>query len=172
METESTTATFEAMTESKNNPQEENLDSKAQDRDLVAEICDLKRRLSLSKFGLERFACSDDDIFFYKGFQSYNALIAFRNFVKPCAESLLSWNRARAKVNGNLADTAFPYLQGQTKEKQRKRELQPIDQLWMFLTRVRLGLFERDLAHRFDVSVSTVSDVIVTWANYPLYILL
>ena len=172
METESTTATFEAMTTSKNNPQEENLDSKAQDRDFVTEICDLKQRLSLSKFGLERFASSDDDIFFYTGFQSYNALIAFSNFVRPCTESLLSWNRAHAKVNGNLADTAFPYLQGQTKEKQRKQEIQPIDQLWMFLTRVRLGLFERDLAHRFDVSVSTVSDVIVTWANYPLYILL
>ncbi|XP_068684327.1 uncharacterized protein [Montipora foliosa] len=162
METESTTGTFEAMTASKNNPQEANLD---------AEIYDLRQRLSLSKFGLERFASSDDDIFFYTGFQSYSALIAFWNFVKLCSESLLSWNRARAKVNRILADTAFPYLQGQTKEKQRKREIQPIDQLWMFLTRVRLGLFERDLAHRFDVSVSTVSDVIVTWANY-LYILL
>ena len=74
-------------------------------------------------------------------------------------------------MNGNLADTAFPYLQGQTKEKQRKREIQPIDQLWMFLTRVRLGLFERDLAHSFVVSVSTVSDVVFTWANYH-YILL
>ena len=42
METESTAATFEAMTASKNNPQEDNLDSKAQDRDLVAEIWDLK----------------------------------------------------------------------------------------------------------------------------------
>ncbi|XP_068761975.1 uncharacterized protein [Montipora capricornis] len=169
METESTTGTFEAMTASKNNPQEADLDCKPQDRDLVAEICDLRQRLSLSKFGLERFASSDDDIFFYTGFQSYSSLIAFWNFLKPRSESLLSWNRARAKVNGNLADTAFPYLQGQTKEKQR--EIQPIDQLWMFLTRVRLGLFERDLAHRFDVSVSTVSDVIVTWANY-LYILL
>ena len=41
----------------------------------------------------------------------------------------------------------------------------------MFLTRVRLELFEHGLTHRFDVSVSTVSDVVVTWANY-LYILL
>ena len=49
--------------------------------------------------------------------------------------------------------------------------MEPIDQLWLFLTRVRHGLFERDLAHRFGVSVSTVSDVFVTWANY-LYIML
>ena len=129
IETESTTGTFEAMTASKNNPQEADLDGKPQDRHLVAEICDLRQRHSLSKFGLEQFASSDDDIFFYTGFQSYSALIAFWIFVKPCSESLLSWNRARAKVNGNFADTAFPYLQGQTKEKQRKREIQPIDQL-------------------------------------------
>ena len=85
------------------------------------------------------------------------------------SESLLTWYRAHAKVNGNLADTAFPYLQGETKEKQPKPEIHPIDQLWMFLTRVRLALFECDLTHRFDVSVCTVSDVFVTWANY-LYI--
>ena len=72
METESTTSTFEAVTASKNNPQEADLDCKPQDRDLVAEICDLRQRLSLSKFGLERFASSDDDIFFYTGFQSNN----------------------------------------------------------------------------------------------------
>ena len=98
-------------------------------------------------------------------------MIAFWNFVKPCSESLLSWNQARSKVNGNATDTAFPYLQGQKKEKQRKRKIEPIDQMWMFLPRVRLGLFKRDLAHRFNVSVSTVSDVVITWAHY-LYILL
>jgi len=36
---------------------------------------------------------------------------------------------------------------------------------------VRLGLFERDLAHIFDVSVSTVSDLVVTWANYLIMLL-
>ena len=58
-----------------------------------------------------------------------------------------------------------------SKEKQRKQEIWPIDQLWMFqfLTRVRLGLFERDLTHGFDVT--TVCDVVVACANY-LYILL
>ena len=70
METESASSTFEAMTAPKNNPQEADLDGKAQDRDLVAEICDLRQRLSLSKFGLELFASSVDDIYFYTVFQS------------------------------------------------------------------------------------------------------
>jgi len=156
---------------SENTRREKESEDKLQERDLLAEICELTEKLSLSKFSLERFSSNDDDIFFYTGFQSYEALIAFWNFVKPSAESLLSWNQARFKVNGDLPDTAFPFLQGQKKEKQRKREIQPIDQLWLFLTRVRLGLFERDLAHRFNVSVGTVSDIVITWANY-LYILL
>ena len=41
----------------------------------------------------------------------------------------------------------------------------------MFLTRTRLGLYERDLAHRYGVSIATVSDILVTWVNY-LYIVL
>ena len=76
-------------------------------------------------------------------------------------------------MKGEYADPSvpFPFLQQQENERNRKREMEPIDQLWLFLTRVRLGLFERDLAHRFGVSVSTMSDVFVTWANY-LYIML
>ena len=142
-----------------------------EERDLVAEICELTQKVFLLKFGLERFSSNDDDIFFYTGFSSYETLLTFWNFVKPSAESLLSWNQARSKVNGELEDTAFPYLQGQKKEKQRTREIEPIDQLWMFLSRMRLGLFERDLAHRFNVSVGTVSDIVITWANY-LYLVL
>ena len=110
--------------------------------------------------------------FFYTGFESYQALIAFWDFVKPCSESLISWKNARAKVKGDHADPSvpFPFLQQQKNERNRQREMEPIDQLWLF-TRVRLGLFERELAHRLGVSVSTMSDVFVTWANY-FYIML
>ena len=45
METESASGTFEAMIASTNNPQEACLDGKAQDRDLVVKICDLKQTL-------------------------------------------------------------------------------------------------------------------------------
>ena len=42
-----------------------------EERDLVAENYDLKQKLFLSKFGLERFGSNEDDIFFYTGFQSH-----------------------------------------------------------------------------------------------------
>ena len=56
----------------------------------------------------------------------------------------------------------FPYLHEVDKERERNRNIEPIDQLWMFLTRIRLGLFERDLAPRYGIYLSTVSNVLIT----------
>ena len=61
-----------------------------EERDLIAKNYDLKQKLFLSKFGLERFGSNDGDIFFYTGFQSRRALLAFWNFIKPCSGSLMS----------------------------------------------------------------------------------
>ncbi|CAH3145864.1 unnamed protein product [Porites lobata] len=65
--------------------------------------------------------------------------MAFWNFIKPCSESLMSWNTAREKVKGSSANNAnpFPFLQGQEKQRNRKREIEPIDQLW-FIANVRI----------------------------------
>ena len=45
------------------------------------------------------------------------------------------------------------------------------DQFSLFLNYLRLGLFELDLAERYDCSLSTVSRTLITWANF-LYFLL
>ena len=52
-----------------------------EERDLHAASYDFKQKLFLSKFGLERFGSNDDDIFFYKGFRNYRALMAIWNFI-------------------------------------------------------------------------------------------
>ncbi|XP_041634301.1 uncharacterized protein LOC121503806 [Cheilinus undulatus] len=44
--------------------------------------------------------------------------------------------------------------------------LQPIDEFFLFMTYLSLGLMEKDLAHRFKIHQSTVSCVINTWANF------
>ena len=108
---------------------------------------------------------------FIRVFQiTINTPMAFWDYVKHCAESLNSWNFARSKSEENLTAT-FPYLHEVHKERERSRNIDPIDQPWMFLTRIRLGLFERTLAHRYGVSEATVSDILVTWVNYQ-YIML
>ncbi len=108
----------------------------------------LKFQVKISKFGIERFCGSDEDIFFYTGFPNYKTFTAFWEYVEPSAESLLTWKHARTKAD-NQSDRAFPYLNNEDRQRCKSRNVQPIDQLWMFLTRVRLGLFENDLAFRF-----------------------
>ena len=39
------------------------------------------------------------------------------------------------------------------------------EQLFMTLVRLRLGLLERDLAFRFNISQATVSRITCTWIN-------
>lgn len=53
----------------------------------------------------------------------------------------------------------------------KSEKLPSVDQLFMFLCRVKLGLFEQDLSVRFNISVSTVSRILITWANF-LYVML
>ena len=53
----------------------------------------------------------------------------------------------------------------------RPRCMLLIDELFMFLCRIRINSLEQDLAVRFNCSLSTVSRRLITWVNY-LYIVL
>ena len=48
----------------------------------------------------------------------------------------------------------------------RPRNLGPIDQYFAVMCRLRQGLPEEHLAHLFKVSLSTVSQVFITWVNF------
>ena len=49
--------------------------------------------------------------------------------------------------------------------KGRNRKLSPEDEFLLVMVRLRAGLFEKDLAYRFDISQSTVSRIWITWIN-------
>ena len=51
----------------------------------------------------------------------------------------------------------------------RKRNMLLIDELFMFLCRLKAGLLEQDLSVRFNCSVSTISRKIVTWAKFFVF---
>lgn len=81
---------------------------------------------------------------FYTGFPSYHHLVTFYEFAKPCAETM------------QYCYTSSPFT------RPGGRTMALIDKLFLFLVRIRLGLFQQDLAHWFNVHESTVSRKVVT----------
>jgi len=103
-----------------------------------------------------RFSNDDKQILFYTGFQTYALLLTFFRCIEPSASNMQSMYYESSETVS---------LAG------RKRSMLLIDEFFLFLCRLRVGLFEQDLANRFKCSVATVSRKIVTWANF-LYVTL
>ena len=112
------------------------------------------QELALSRFGLERFSTNNDLIKFYTGFCSYKHLTMFYNFAEPTAEKM-----------------TYFYASGVLDSRPNSRVMLLIDELFLFLVRMKLGLFEQDLAQRFNIHISSVSRKITTWANYMYFLL-
>lgn len=106
----------------------------------------------VERFGLQRFQGSDDDIQFYTGLPSYNILQCLYRYLEP----LLPYLRYRPN---NLETPTRQLLN-------RQRLLQPIDELFLILVRLRLNLLEKDLGHRFHCSVSTVFRTCTAWLPF------
>ena len=124
---------------------------------LVEENETLKQKLEIEKFGVSRFGNDDSMIRFYTGFVTYAAFLAFYNHVKPSATNMQScYYKAMEEVSGKYGRPSCMKL---------------IDELFMFLCRLRVGFPEVDLANRFNCSLPTVSRKIITWSNL-LYVIL
>uniref|UniRef100_A0A669C549 Uncharacterized LOC109201326 n=1 Tax=Oreochromis niloticus TaxID=8128 RepID=A0A669C549_ORENI len=111
------------------------------------------------KFGLQRFAGSDTDIQFYTRFPSYNHLMAFWVLIEPCIYKMI--RASRAKSAANTDEEVLTPARTQTRQL-----LQPIDEFFLFLVFLSVGLKERDLAHQFNIHQSTVSRIIATWTSF------
>ena len=118
---------------------------------LEAEVKQIKVNLEEQRFRLKNIAGDDKMVAFYTGFPSYSALIACFRFLGPAVDYLSYTGR-----NGEtLPEKRF-----------RPHVLPPLEEFFLLLVRLRLGLMEQDLAHRFGVSQSTVSRVTIAWINF------
>ena len=115
------------------------------------ECMDLKEKQHLRLKGI-----GDDDnkVRFYTGFATLSALMVCFNFLGESVNKLHYW----ASTSGAV--------EAQTKSsKGRKRILPPLEEFFLVLVRLRLGLLEQELAYRFRISQSTVSRIFSTWIN-------
>ena len=126
-------------------------DSQATIVRLSQTISNLEEQLHASKFCLENISKDDDKVLFYTGFPNYTALKVCYNYLGPAVDNLTYW--------GSKTDS-------QSKCHGRNRLLLPVEEFYMVLVKLRLGLFEKDLADRFNVSISTVSRICRTWITF------
>ena len=91
----------------------------------------------------------------YTGFCDYGTFQAFYNYLCPACERLLYIGSGNSCNSVNSKEKCGP-----------KRLLSPEEELFLCLVRLRLGLLERDIARRFNISVSQVSRIWVTWLDF------
>uniref|UniRef100_A0A9J8C0T4 Uncharacterized protein n=1 Tax=Cyprinus carpio carpio TaxID=630221 RepID=A0A9J8C0T4_CYPCA len=82
---------------------------------------------------------------------------------------------ARKKIRGNIAHNMIRVSRARATTIRSEagttgsawgQSLQPIDEFFLFMVHLSVGLKQRDLAHRFNIHQSTVSRIITTWANF------
>ena len=133
---------------------EERLENKMKEKD--EELSKLKEKMEIERFGVARFSHDNSMIQFYTGFMSVSMFYAFFNYIKPAASCMTSYYyKAADAVNVNIG---------------RQRNMLVIDELFLFLCRLKCGLMEQDLAVRFNIHISTVSRKIITWANFMYFV--
>ena len=97
-------------------------------------------------FRIEDIQDDDRMILFYTGFVSYTVFSAFFEFLGPAVNSLNYWG-SKERVSGQ----------------RRSKKINPENQLFLVLIKLRLNLKLKDLAFRFGLCSSAVSRYITTW---------
>ncbi|XP_068735620.1 uncharacterized protein [Montipora capricornis] len=94
----------------------------------------------------------DSNIAFYTGFPNWDTFMLWYNMIK---------------------DSASGIIYGQYKKKDREesiigrpKSLSIFEEFTLVMMRLRLGLFEKDLGHRFGISQSTVSTIFHAWIHF------
>ena len=105
-----------------------------------------------SPLRVENISDNDSLVKFYTGFSSYEQLRYFFEFLGPAVNSLKYWADSQSE-----------------KKRRRRTKLNPFNQMFLTLVKLRLNLKEQDIAYRFDISVSTVSKYFITWVCFLYY---
>ena len=110
----------------------------------------LKRLLESVKkpFRLEEIPHDDRLVRAYTEFPSYEVLLAFFDFLGPVVNHLNYWGTKQHIIT--------------------RKKLGPLNCLFLTLIKLCLNLVEQDLVFRFEISTSTVSNLLCGSASYTI----
>ena len=83
----------------------------------------------------------------------------YEEILENNAMIMWQWEGKRSKDHCDDIKTGQPY------------KLSLMEQLFLTLVRLRLGLLEQGLANRFNISISSVSRITATWVNLMFHCL-
>ncbi|KAM4665226.1 uncharacterized protein O3C94_013112 [Discoglossus pictus] len=130
-------------------------------REEIARLQQQNAALKRNIFFLERFSNDSSLIQFYTGFKDYVTLKEVFSSLTPTEANITKWRQCQQEADSHV-----------NKDSSVEEEyLSLIDQLFLFLCKVRQGFSDQDLAVRFNISQSRVIRITITWANY-LYLVL
>ncbi|VDI67621.1 Hypothetical predicted protein [Mytilus galloprovincialis] len=125
-------------------------------KDKTYELASLNQKLQMERFGVTRFSFDHEMIEFYTGFPTFDLFLIFYSVIKPTATRM---------------KTVYYKSSDEPSNRGRPKSMDPIDELFMFLCKLRCGFLTEDLSVRFNIHASTVSRKIITWTNYLYFIL-
>ena len=127
---------------------------RAEVSDLTGKLTKLQSKYDKSLFRLENIKEDDESVHFHTGFPNYDTLLAFyKHVLEEDAKVMRQWRSGESKESYSEMKSG------------RNSKLSLLEQFFLTLVRLRLGLLEFDLANRFSLSQSTVSRITMTWIN-------
>ena len=123
-------------------------------KELTEQLCTVENTVASVHFRYENIKRKDDLVKFYTGFPDHITLLTFyEEILESGAKVMRQWEGNRCKDSYNDVKIGCAY------------KLPLLEQFFMTMVRLRLGVLELDLALRFDISQSSVSRITVTWIN-------
>ena len=127
----------------------------AEIRKLMIELEDIKRKMEDVRLDMQQFKDKPEDIAFFTGFSDNETLMLCFDFVEEPSRNLSYGSHQRKILDSNTSNKPG-----------RPRKLTIFQEFVMVLMKLRLGLFNRDLAYRFNISSSVVSEIFRTWIRF------
>jgi hypothetical protein len=98
----------------------------------IEELEERLRNMEVERFGLERFSSNPHMIKFYTGFPNYQCLKNFFIAITPYAVRMTTWSQAQRSSSSHH-------------QRSTVGKLMPIDQLFLFLHKLRVGSLDKVL---------------------------
>ena len=121
--------------------------------ELTRDSTRLQRALKNPKFDISKFKKKDEDIEFYTGLPHWDALMLLYDMLHDKAQNLNYGSYAKKNTSPE-------------QKPGRPRSMSIFEEFILTLMRLRLGLFQKYLAHRFNVWETTVSTLFNTWVRF------